>query len=117
VGIFHPSVLLKPLVWLLDYYLSRLSSHEYVFDPFPLGELGHASDQAYLINGLINHTVLTPCYVNLGPMTITNLLKSMLQTIKSHCTLHRRLLFSTSLLATSSSVFSPHDSNQIDKLE
>jgi hypothetical protein len=55
---WEASFISKTPVWLLDYSLSRLSGNEYVFNPFPLDDLGRASkNHANLIDGLLNHHV------------------------------------------------------------
>jgi hypothetical protein len=114
---WESSVISKTPVWLLDYSLSQLSGRTYDFDPFPLGDLGRASDHAYLIDGLLNHHV-DPVLRQAGS-------HNRHQPLEEYVAIHRKSL-STTLrtvilfipsCTTFFSVFSPMASNQIDGLE
>jgi hypothetical protein len=114
---WESSVISKTPVWLLDYSLSRLSGHEYVFDPFPLDDLGRASNHEYLIDGLINHHV--------GPLLHQSGSHNHHKPLEEHVAIHQKSLqttLRTVILYIPScniffSVFSPTISNQIDDLE
>jgi hypothetical protein len=114
---WESSVISKTPIWLLDYSLSQLTGREYDFDPFPLVDLGLASDHAYLIDGLLNHHV--------DPKLHHGTPYNRHQPLEEYVAIHRRTLHTsmrTVILyipscATFFSVFSPMDSNQIEGLE
>jgi hypothetical protein len=107
----------KTPIWLLDYSLSCLSGREYVFDSFPLCELGHASDHAYLIDRFLNHHV-DPLLRRASPHNDH-------QHLEEYVAVHRKSLETTTrtvILYIPScniffSVFSPMSSNRIDDLQ
>jgi hypothetical protein len=114
---WETSVISKTPVWLLDYSLSQLSGREYVLDPFPLCDLGHASDHAYLIDGLLNQHV--------DPILRQSASHNRHQRLEEYVAIHRKSLSTavrTVILFIPScnlffSVFSPMNPSQIDDLQ